>query len=248
MPSPHMAVTRRAAAVSLFCACLLATPMAHAAPTPISSQLQVEVSAQFGSQNVVGREAHSQTTTLDGMAGTAVANALIGNLGARAWASATATFDSAAAGHLAFDNFGWDITGNGSARLAPALGPIWTYTFVADVSGLLEVDWAVTGSGSTFGLQGFFMSGFAGGNQPFALGTSGTVSKAVVAGQRYEMAVSSYANVHGNAGLGRMSGTIDWRLPGAMALAVPEPGSLALGVLALGALTVTTRRRPWHAA
>jgi hypothetical protein len=147
-------------------------------------------------------------------------------------------------------NIGWNTVGvsQGSAVLFNGLD--WTYEFLADTTGLFTLDYDVTGSGSdTFGLNGFNFSW----SEPesddfFNLDTSGTITRAITAGNTYTVNITNQANIFGSLGTrdARMDGAFNWRID-TTAVAVPESSSalvtLAFGALGAGSLLKRKQKR-----
>jgi len=223
---------------------------ADALPTPISSSLRLEADSDAGSGIVTDIDGDSQGGTINPLSASVSALATSGNASVLSTAEGIATWFNSAQGEVNLFNIGWNTVevSSGSAFLFNGLD--WTYEFLADTTGLFTLDYNVTGSGSdTFGLNGFNFSwsGPEGGNF-FPLDTSGTLTRAITAGNSYTVNIRNQANIFGGLSTrnARMDGAFNWRIDTATA-AVPEPSSawvtLAFGALGAGSLLKQKQKR-----
>jgi hypothetical protein len=157
-------------------------------------------------------------------------------------------------GTVTFTGVGWSVSTLGSGlETAVGLGNIngpgdWRYSFVADADGLFTMNYAVTATGDTFGLQGWNIgwSGPGGGlslYDPLDPTANGVFSRALTAGEVYTVKLENNANVGGGNGFsleGSMDGLFEWHIDGAP---LPEPGSLTLLGIGLAALGLARRRK-----
>jgi hypothetical protein len=142
----------------------------------------------------------------------------------------------------------------GSAQLNRGLD--WTYEFLADTTGLFTLDYKIIGYGSdTGGLIGFnfywpgyFYSPGPEGFEFLGVNTSGTLTRAITAGNTYTVGIKNFANIGGGLGTrnAHMDGTFNWKID-TDAVAVPEPSStlvtLAFGTLAAGSVLKRKRNK-----
>lgn len=160
-----------------------------------------------------------------------------------------ATWNAADVGQVQFFGFGWFLHGTvGDEGQAAALnggGPNWTYDFVLTAPSQLSVNYNVTGTNNTFGLQGWFLAD--NGNtildllDVFDPTASGTFNYALGAGA-HSLTLSNNANISTEGYLvdyrGDMEGLFDWSIT-----AVPEPGTWALLLTGFGTIGYAMRRR-----
>jgi hypothetical protein len=129
---------------------------------------------------------------------------------------------------------------------ASAEGNAWNYSFTADASGKIKMNYTLSllgQDGLTSGLNGFYMTGDLGGHFFAAGNTSGQFLASVIAGNSYSFSLSTNANISGtnlNGYHGTMEGVFDWFLPGSSI--VPDPTS-TIGLLALSFAGLATLRR-----
>ena len=189
----------------------------------------------------------------------------------------SATWTSASQGTVTFTNYGWydNLSTNGlippnsgestlGATISP-FAPQFTYNFIADISGTMDIRYTITQSGTAlnqvtglftadcFGLQGFFVDASGGQGGPEGTvgpgdGTCGTVSGDLVgpitAGASYRFFIQTQSDV--TAGLGErtalLNATFDFTIPSSTA-PTPEPASLLfLGTGLLGVAGATYRK------
>jgi len=188
------------------------------------------------------------------------ATATSGALSVSTHGSARADWTSADQGSVLFRNYGWDFDAAGANGSESDLtqnrgGSDWSYTFTADGNGQIKMDYAVTGSGSTFGLQGWQISFTGAGAGGPVLNTSdpttsGTFIGQLVAGQQYTISLNGNPNVSaggGGAFSGSMLGEFDWQIT-EQSGGVPEPATWALMIGGFGLAGATLRRRRMAAA
>jgi hypothetical protein len=155
--------------------------------------------------------------------------------------SGTITFDYTLA-----SNWPGDIRGGAATPVeGPSLSD-WSYTFIADATGDLVLNYDITVSGQPFGLQGFYTGGiFPYPNVPFPSGdgaVSGAVDYAVTAGNTYSFFLGQQSNYDGAGGLNNLNGSvqadISWTLPGGSVPAAPDNGATIamLGFVCVGLL------------
>jgi len=229
-----------------------ATIMAAYGQTAISSSLSVSAGGTANGDDhgsVTSTDGASQLSTINPLTGSASITDVFGANTVTATSSATATWASAGDGLVTLSNMGWSFdeldTPYGEATLNGFIGgPIWSYTFQATSDGMFTANYAIVGSGDTFGLQGIEI-GWDGPGGGYSVGNlhnpsgSGIFTRPVVNGGIYTIDLQNGGNI-GTGGenlfSGSMSGTFDWQVQ-----AVPEPTTLA--VLGLGGLALLKRRK-----
>ncbi len=147
-------------------------------------------------------------------------------------------------GKIIFKNIGWTVNNNVTAGSANAdLGLDYSYTFTPTTEIQFDMTYDISANNnntSNFGLNGFYIdltgTNWNSGN-PYAVGTSGTLSAILWPNQTYTLTIENGANISGFLAGAKehMDGKFNWE-----ATPVPEPSSMLLmgsGILALaGAL------------
>jgi hypothetical protein len=263
---------------------LLAIGSASADVIPVSSQLALSANAQIDDGPLVELQPTvSQGATLNPLS-VSVDNALTypaGTLpllvGADCNPSASvfcvsvdgqesATWTSASQGTVTFSNYGWhdhlstigSIPPNGGdSTLVPNSLPFtqFDYSFVADISGTMDIYYTVAFSGTDcFGLQPFqvIASGGTGGPEGSAgptgntCGTtSGDISGPITAGDPYNFFITNESNLGGGLGdrTALIDATFDFTIPSSSTAPVPESSSVILLVTVVAMLGFLPRRK-----
>jgi hypothetical protein len=230
---------------------------ASAAAAPVSASMFLRADVVLGGTSVFDASSDSWGAPLSPLAisvsaslapaGTS-ASVLARGQGAATWGA------GGNSGVVTFTDYGWTVNSSSSgletaAGLANINGPgDWSYTFVADADGLFTMNYAVTATGSTFGLWGWNIewSGPGGGLSlfnPIDPTASGVFSRALTSGEQYTVKLVTNANVSNSVGFdleGSMDGLFEWEIGAAP---LPEPGSLALLGLGLAGLGLGRGRR-----
>ena len=162
-------------------------------------------------------------------------------------------------------DYGWsanthDFTSGFAAggAIDPLYSHNWSYTFVADQTGLFVMNANVVGTGSSddpsiaspmFGLLGFDIIG----SDFFPLGVnftdptaSGQITQMLLAGNTYTMVIRNASNIYGGVGDRDASvhATFDWTLPGAAPAGVPDTAS-TLALMTGGLAALAGLRHRW---
>lgn len=237
---------------------ILTTHSVSAGVIAIESELYLQAQARSnGSVTVSDIDSDSQGATTNDLSASASVTATTPGAFVEVSGSGTASWVNAAAGQVKLNDFGFTSLHNSGSGFVDLGGwhgiPVWSYTFLADVSGLFSMDWDVfvqPSSDSTFGLGGFRFSltGGGGGQSLFKVGAiggsqSGTVTRNIVAGNTYTAFIESEIGLVGGIGTTSrfMDGTFDWSMDSGAFESVPEPTSSGLFLLALLGLAVTRK-------
>ncbi|HLO86798.1 MAG TPA: PEP-CTERM sorting domain-containing protein [Nostocaceae cyanobacterium] len=216
----------------------------YALPTANSSSLRLEAEADAGSGLVTDIDSDSQFGTTNPLSVSVRALATSGNARVLSQGSATATWTNSSEGVVNFSNLGWTTTGVNSGSATLFRGLDWSYEFVSDATGFFTLDYNTSDSGTnTFGLNGFnFLWSGPGGDAFVGTSNSGTIQRAIFAGQTYTVGLRNQANIFGGLGTREsyLNGRFNWKIDTA---AVPEPSAM-LGVLAFSALGFGSLRKP----
>jgi len=221
-------------------------PSALAVPGASLLQLEVSSNAEYPSfpppppgTTVTDTDSDAQTGTLDPLSASASAEATYvrpDGLLARVLttAQATATWYSADRGKVVFSNVGWETENVSQGFTSAGNGwtdSYWSYTFTADRTDVFTLEFEVTfdGGSDPFGLIEFhfYWYGGPGGDDKFKLGTSGTITRDVIAGGIYTVMIAPSASITGGLSTrtGTMTGMFDWRLGGINVEIDIKPGS-----------------------
>jgi len=219
-----------------------------AATVVVGSSLAMEATARVRQHGVTDRDSAVQGASLAPLTVSVFARAEDGASSVETGGTAQATWLSASAGQVLFDDVGWRASDVPGGAANPAGGAGWSYSFIADTDGLFEMDWEVTIASLTsdaFGLNPFLFtwSGDGGGIALAGAGQSGTLMRPIEEGVAYTVGLRSQANVGGalRSRSAQMDARFDWQMDTA-ATVLPEPGTLALFGLAFLGLGAGARR------
>ena len=239
---------------------LIATHAANAGVIALNSELYLQAQARSnGSAITVDIDRQSQLSALNNLSASVSAIATSPGATMEVTGSGSATWVNAAQGQVLFNDLGWNSVNNNGSSLADIGGfsglPIWTYTFIADLTGLFTIDWSVfvhNSTTNTFGLGRFrfALTGAGGGQRIFNVGgigatNSGTSTLGIVAGQQYTARLTNDAGLVGGLATQTafMDGTFNWSMDSGPFESVPEPTSMSLFMLALASLVLGTRQK-----
>lgn len=221
---------------------LLLSGVGQATAGPVSSSLSLQADSNAGAGTVTDTDSQSQGATINTLSASVLALAVNGNASVQTSATGLATWTNPNVGQVVLSDVGWTAVnvGVGSAFLTSGLD--YSYTFTADATGTFLLNYDITATGSdTFGLNGFNYD-FSGNGAFFVVGTSGTITESVIAGNTYTLTLRNQANISGGLGTrdALMTGVFDFAAPAG----VPEPASIALlGAGALGLAGYSWRKR-----
>lgn len=223
----------------------------HAAVMSLNSTLQVVATAGINAAEVVDTASDSQGPTINDL-GLITASATSTTLTTSG--SAHASWVSTSQGQVSFLDLGWDNGPFPTTSQSSLDGTQWTYTFLADVTGLFTLDWSIVldpANNTDFGLNRFFFSlvGHAntGFNEVLAAGASGISTRNIHAGHIYTVTIKTDVGVFGGVG-GRdshMDGFFNWQMDSGPALTgeAPTPVTLLLFLKGLMILCIVKVRR-----
>ncbi|MDZ8109325.1 MAG: hypothetical protein RM338_27365 [Nostoc sp. DedQUE12a] len=214
----------------------------YALPTPVSSSLILQADSDAGGGLITDIDSDSQLATVNPLSASVSAFATSGEASVLSQAKGTATWIDSSQGVVNLTDIGWNTVAvnSGSAQLFSGFD--WSYEFISDATGFFTLDYDISSSGTdTFGLNGFNFdwSGPEGGTF-FDLDTSGTLQRAILAGESYIVTIRNQANIVGGLGTREafMDGTFKWKIDTATA-SVPESNTV-LGLLAFSVFSVSS--------
>ncbi|MDF5711139.1 MAG: hypothetical protein PUP90_26565 [Nostoc sp. S4] len=217
----------------------------YALPTPISSSLRLQAESDAGSGLITDIDSDGQLSTVNPLSASVSAFATSGEASVLSQAKGTATWIDSSQGVVNLTDIGWKTVAVNSGSAALFNGLDWSYQFISDATGFFTLNYDISGSGTDkFGLNGFNFdwSGVEGGDF-FGLDisdTSGTLQRAITAGESYIVTIRNQANIGGGLGTREafMDGTFKWKIDTATAT-VPECDTI-LGLLAFSVFSVSS--------
>ena len=229
-------------------AMLAATPAL--AVTATSGAVGAQASISVGA----GTDANTQQANAVGLP-TALAAAATATLPeGTASSSVRASWASATQGSVTM-SYGWvgdsSQAGSTSLNTASPLNEGWSYNFTTgNAPGSFNASWtlAITGSESSFGLQGVYGSGSSPFNvTPFnvaPVSDSGNFSVALLANTAYNFTIFNFGNRSGGGSVFDSSAlfNMDWNIDGGVG-GVPEPSSWAMLIAGFGLVGAGMRQR-----
>ena len=173
----------------------------QAAVIAVDSYLQLQAKSNSnGAGLVIDTDSASQGGTINTLSASVNATSTSAGGQISTTGDITASWNNTAVGQVLFHNVGWDSLNNVQSGVADINRYFdsninrwinsWAYTFTADVTGMFSLDYDVIlqqGSTTDFGLGGFEFSllGGAGGQTIMGVGSSGTTTRNIAAGQTY---------------------------------------------------------------